>query len=105
MLGSAAAPNAALKRAAELTLAKGYTHFVLADPSNSSGFVSAGASPVFTTAQARTVGGVTYGTATSFGGGPRIAPIANVGVTVIMLRPGDPGFDKALDAHEVLKTL
>lgn len=102
-----------MRRAAQLTLEAGYTHFRLEQASSQQGSELA---TVITDARARGVGTgtaerygntVTLNTETSLTGSATTTPIyrrtSNVGVTVIMLKPGDPGIGNAFDAAEILK--
>lgn len=99
------APSMTMKKAAETTLARGYTHFRLDQVQTSSGRHLAGvignSSGTF---NATAYGNTAYGrySGTSFGT-PVYAPTANIGVTVIMFHAGDPGAQGAWDAREVLK--
>ena len=78
------ASSMTMKRAAETTLARGYTHFSLEDASMSSGRQVAGIN-----ARANGFGGI-YAS-------PVMAPTANVGVTVVMFRGATPGAWSAKD--------
>lgn len=93
-----------MKKAAEATLARGYTHFRLEQASTSQGREFAG---MYNSGQA-------YGTATTYGNTtyanvngsnwstPMYRKTANIGVTVVMLRAGDPGIENAFDAAQVV---
>ena len=83
-----------LKKAAELTLKNGYTHFRLEGAS---------------LAQGRQYVGSTPGTVNVYGntavvnpGAPIMAPTSQANATVVMFRQGDPGFQGSLDAAAVL---
>ena len=94
-----------MKRAAELTLERGYTHFRLHDASMTD----------------RTeIIGMTGGTAMTtfnYGGGfgsgfttytpPQVIdmPVSTTGVTVVMYRQNEPGARGALDAEQILANL
>lgn len=83
----------ATKRAAALTLSKGYTHFVLADAGMSSNSQVIGSTPVTAS---------TYGRYTTFSGGvPIRRNMAEAGITVVMFREGEPGAVNAIDARTV----
>lgn len=90
-----------MRRAAELTLQAGYTHFRLDQASSGQGTQLAG---VMSNASVNgSYGGGSY-RATGFGSTtPIYAPTASAGATVIMLKPGDPGIENAFDAVEMLK--
>ena len=87
--GSAA--DLTMRRAAEATLRKGYSHFILADESVERGSVASSSritNPDGTTSPSRT----------------RI-PTSTAGATVVMFRASDPGAREAYDAKAVLKQL
>jgi hypothetical protein len=101
------AGDATLKRAAEVTLANGYTHFRLEQASMQQGNRLAGVSSQ-SQAQATvtSIGNTAYGS--GFGTGfatPVYTPTANIGVTVVMFRAGEPGAESAFDAAEVLRRI
>jgi hypothetical protein len=99
------APSLTMKKAAETTLARGYTHFRLEQVSTSSGRQLAGVMGNNTGSfNASTFGRSTYGTysGTSYAT-PVYAPTANIGVTVVMFHTGEPGARGAWDAADVLK--
>ena len=91
---------ATMKRAAEATLARGYTHFRLVDAQTGQG--------------SRVVGVMGHTTGTAWGMGnsarysgntfitPVRAPTAHVGVTVVMYRANEAGASNAFDAAQVL---
>ncbi len=100
-----------LKRAAELTIQRGYTHFIFADAGYETGSKVAGVIPGRTYGNT-TVSGYSYGNtfnATAYGSSYSTpstvvrAPTEKVSVTVVMLRPGESGFEQAFDAEAVLK--
>lgn len=97
------ASKATLKRAAELTLKQGYTHFRLVDASIATGSEFAGYMP----GQARTnmtvMGDTAIGTTTYSPGIAIKRNTAQAGATVIMYRSGDPEAKGALDAEDVLR--
>lgn len=94
-----------MRRAAQLTLDAGYTHFKLQDVNSQQGEKLAG---VYSTSSGSVVatgyGGVVAATGTSSGlSVPIRRRTADVGVTVIMFHAADPGAKDAFDAAEVLK--
>ena len=109
---SQAAPKT-LRRAAELTLQKGYTHFRLdqaqmAQGSELAGVYSSGQATAYGSATGSRYGNTTYVNGRSTVSGyatatPIYAPTANIGVTVIMLRPDESQAQGAFDAAEVLR--
>jgi hypothetical protein len=76
---------ATMRAAAEATLARGYTHFKLADPELSQASV--------------VIGGSYYGGNISF----RRARLASSAATVIMFHANEPGAKDAIDAEAVLR--
>jgi hypothetical protein len=95
-----AAPQT-MKRAAELTLQNGYSHFRFEQASTQQGSQYAGS--------------YTSGSATAYGSGgfatvngsaistPIYRPTSSVGVTVVMFHANEPGAQGAFDAKAVLK--
>jgi|SRR5271165_572641 len=94
-----------MRRAAELTLQNGYTHFRLEDAqlshgSQFAGVYSSGTGSAFATGY----GNAAYVTGYSSGfSTPIYRPTIDVGVTVVMFHAGDPGAKNAFDAAEVLR--
>jgi hypothetical protein len=101
-----------MHRAAEATLRAGYTRFRFADTSSAQGSRLIG---VYSSAnaQANTTGTVssygnfaTLNTNSNASADASTVPVyqntSDVGVTVIMLKQGDPGFDAAFNAKQVL---
>jgi hypothetical protein len=90
-----------LKRAAELTLQNGYTHFRLESPQTGQGEQLAG---IYSSGNA-TAFATGYG-ATGFSSGfstPLYARTADVAVTVVMFHANDPQAKNAFDAAAILK--
>jgi hypothetical protein len=101
-----------MHRAAEATLHAGYSRFKFADASSAQGSRLVG---VYSSAsaQSNTTGTVSgYGNFASVNANtsttadassvPVYQNTSDIGVTVIMLKPGDPGFATAFDAQAVL---
>jgi hypothetical protein len=99
------ADKATLKRAAELTLAQGYTHFLIQNPNTQSGEVYAGSTQGFASTNLSMVGNTAYGTTTYTPGVPLMKPVKNVSVTVVMFHENEPQAAQALDAVAMLKRL
>jgi len=90
-----------MRRAAELTLQNGYSHFRFEQASTQQGSQYAGS--------------YTSGSATAYGSGnfatvngsavstPIYRPTSNIGVTVIMFHTNEPGATGAFNAADVLK--
>ena len=92
-----------MRRAAEVTLQNGYSHFRLQDVqlSNGSQFageVSSGTGSAFAYGYGAFGAGSYSGFST-----PIYRPTADVGVTVVMFHANDPGAKGAFDAEKVLK--
>lgn len=103
--------NQTLKRAAELTLKNGYTHFKLEDAGFGTGSQVVGVAPGTTYSNA-SVSGSAYGnTFSGYGSGTSYttpatvirAPTEKSSATVVMFKSGDPQAVGAFDAEAVLK--
>ena len=103
------APKATMKRAAEITLAKGFTHFRLGEAQMGQGRELAGVTMNTYGTGTYTPGAfgrTGYGSYSGFSTAtPVMAPTSHVGVTVFMLHAGEPGAEGAFDAAAVLKEL
>lgn len=97
-LGSIAGDDAVLTRAAELTLKNGYSRFTLEDAPAARGGLFIGVVPVVATFSSSPAGSVTNVTSAPIGVAGRSGA-----VLVRMLRPGDPGYGRAIDAASVLQ--
>ena len=104
LIGASRVPTVTLRRAAELTISKGYTHFVLADAGMQSGARQIGNTPIYGSTTANVYGNIGSANTTIHGGQPIYARTARAGVTVVMYAGGDkPG--NSLDAAQVLADL
>ena len=100
LLFTGQATSQTMRRAAELTLQSGYSHFRLEQAqvgqgSEFAGMYSSGSASIY---------GNAYG-ATAYGSGfstPIMAPTANVAATVVMFHSGEVGAKGAFDAKAVL---
>lgn len=99
------ADKSTMKRAAELTIAQGYDHFVIQNPQMQTGAVQVGNMPVTANTHVNVVGNTAYGTTTYSGGGAIMAPQKNVSVTVVMFHANEPQAAQAVDAAAYLKQL
>lgn len=99
------AQNAALKRAAELTIKNGYTSFIIQNPSVQSGTAYIGTTPGYANTTVSAFGNTAYANTTYTPGVPMFAPEKNVSLVVVMFKPGDPGAANAIDAAATLKRL
>jgi len=99
------ADNAALKKAAELTIAQGYSAFIIANPNTENGVNYVGTTPGMASTNVNYFGNSAFATTTYTPGVPIFAPHKNVTITVVMFHKGDPGSANAIDAAATLKRL
>ena len=104
LIGASRVPTEILRHAAELTISKGYTHFVLTNAGMQSGARQIGNTPINGSTTANVYGNTGYANTTIYGGQPVYAKTARAGVTVIMYVTGDMP-ENALDAAQVLAEL
>ncbi len=97
------ADKATLRRAAELTLAQGYDHFVIQNPQTQTGSIYVGSTPGTANSDVSVFGNTAYGTTTYTPGVPIFSPQKNVAVTVVMYHANEPQAGQALDATAILK--
>ena len=97
------ADKATLKRAAKFTVAQGYTHFAIQNPSTQTGSVYVGSTPGTANTTVSMVGNTAYGTTTYSPGVAIMAPRKTVGVTVVMYRAVEPQAANAIEAATILK--
>lgn len=105
LLFTSAAPAITMKKAAESTLSRGYTHFRIDQAQTAQGQRLVGVqSSGNAYGTATTYGNTTYGrvNGSSFST-PVYAPTSSVGITVVMFRADEPGAVGAWDAADVLK--
>ena len=103
------------RRAAELTIQNGYSHFKfdqaqMAQGSELGGVVTSAQSYGVGNATAQRFGNTTYVNGSGYSTGSAIStpvyrPTSSVGVTVYMFHANEPGAQGAFDAGEVLKRL
>jgi hypothetical protein len=101
LLFTGSAGDQTQRRAAELTLQHGYTHYRLEQAEMGQGERFAGLQ-TFGNGNATAQGNSASYSGTSIST-PIYKPTANVGVTVVMFRANEPGAQGAFDATEVLK--
>ena len=104
LIGASRVPTATLQRAAELTISKGYTHFLLTDAGMQSGARQIGNTPIYGSTTANVYGSTGFANTTIFGGQPIYARTARAGVTVVMYGVDDRP-ENALDAAQVIADL
>lgn len=101
--------KAIIKEAAELTLEKGFTHFVIADQRDDSSRTFIGMSPTTanTFGSATITGNQIYGQSRTnvYGGSPMYANQASSTAIVVMFESSDPRALNAVDAAEFLASL
>lgn len=105
IIGASSATNETLRRAAEVTLKNGYTHFVLADASRSQSERLVGFTPGYSHTNFTYGRGYGWANTTYTPGQPISALRTNVGVTVIMMDAKQADRDGGIDASKVLKDL
>lgn len=105
LLFTSTAGQTTLRKAAEATLARGYTHFRLDQADTQTGSQVVGMSANTTGfANGSMIGNSVYGnynSTTTYM--PMRAPTASIAVTVIMFRANEAGAKNAFNAAEVLK--
>lgn len=97
LLFTSSAGAITLKKAAEATIRRGYTHFRIEQADTSQGSRITG----FQSRTSGSLSGGYYSGSTIYT--PMATPTASVGITVVMFRAGEPGAGGAFDAAEVLK--
>ncbi|WP_424362954.1 hypothetical protein [Methylocystis parvus] len=105
LLFAGQATSQTMKRAAEATLQRGYTHFRLDQVGMAQGSEVSGVySTVNGSASGYTMGNTAYASGSASGfSTPIRRPTADVGVTVIMFHADEPGAKSAFDAGQVLR--
>lgn len=105
LIFTSAAGAITMKKAAEATIRRGYTHFRLEQAQTSQGSRLVGVNTQSSGfGQVNAYGNTAYGnySGSSFSS-PVYAPTAQIGVTVIMFRADEAGARGAFDAADVLK--
>ncbi len=106
LLFAGQATSQTMRRAAEVTLERGYAHFRLDQVGMGQGSELSGVLTSSTgSATGYAMGNAAYATGTSSGfATPIRRPTADVGVTVIMFHADEPGAKGAFDAAEALRS-
>lgn len=104
-IGSMESDNYTMRKAAKLTLENGYQRFIIADASRASHVETVGYTPGQAITNVRYEGHRRVETTSYTAPQPIRETMTEVGVTVIMLNPGDEGFENAIDAAETIKRL
>lgn len=105
LIFTSAAGAITMKKAAEATVKRGYTHFRLEQVATAQGSRFVGMNTnTYGNANASVYGNTAYGsyTANSYST-PMYAPTAQIGVTVVMFHANEAGSKGAFDAAEVIK--
>lgn len=105
LLGAARTDREISKRAAEITLEKGYSHFILANASAQRDTRYAGSTPGFANTTVNVAGSSAFATTTYSSGIPIYSSSKNTSVTVVMFRADDPEAANAIDAAAYLASL
>jgi hypothetical protein len=104
--GMSGARGVASRMAAVQTLRSGYDHFIIVGAQAQSNVRAVALPPTssYTTGQATAVGNTAYGSSTTTysGGGIAYTGTNDAGLHVLMLRPGDKGYENSLDARAIL---
>lgn len=101
LIAMSAAEESLSRRAAELTLSKGFTHYIIADASSQRGRNFLGMTPTVSNTTVNVYGNTAYGTTRSYGGGPIIQPTSHNSLIVVMFSKADAPAD-AIDAASVI---
>lgn len=102
--GVDAAPKRAQQRAAELTISKGYTHYIVQRSGTQGGSVYAGNMPTYSNTNVNVIGNSAYATTNTLGGAPIIMPTSQTSIVVVMFKaPNIPS--NALDASKMLASM
>lgn len=104
--GNTGAAEVASRMAAVETLRQGYDRYVIqgAQSQNNVRVINRPPTAAYTTGTFTGYGNTVYGTAQTnyYGGGPMVTGTRDNQLVVLMLRPGDAGYNNALDARSVL---
>jgi hypothetical protein len=106
--GNTGAAEVASRMAAVETLRRGYDRYVIqgAQSQSNVGIINRPPTGAFTTGNFSGYGNTVYGSSQTVftGGGPMVVGTHDTGLAVLMLRPGEQGYNNALDARTVLGT-
>lgn len=100
LIAMAAAEDSLSRRAAELTLSKGFTHYVIADASSERGRNFLGMTPSTSNTTVNVYGNTAYATTRTFGGGPIVQPTSRNSLIVVMFTAANAPAN-AIDARTV----
>lgn len=90
------------RRAAELTLSRGFTHYIIADASTSEGARYLGRTPVYGNTTINMMGNTGFATTNVYGGQPIIQPRSSTSLIVVMFNEREAPAH-ALDARALAK--
>lgn len=102
LLNIGAVDGAVSKKAAALTISKGFERFVILRSGSQSGSVYVGQTPVQGNVTSQVSGRTIFTNGTFSGGGPVYMPTKQTAVRVKMFNAGDVGYDQAVDAKSLL---
>ncbi len=104
--GTSGAQQIAGKMAAVETLRRGFDRYLIGGAQSQSNVRATALPPTssYTTAQANVYGNSVYGSSTTnyYGGGVMYSGTHDSSLRILMLKPGDPGYDNGVDARIVL---
>lgn len=101
LIAMSEAKQSAQRRAAELTLAKGYTHYIITDAQSYESARVVGRTPIYANTNVNFVGNTAFGRTNVYGGQPIVQPRSSTSLVVVMFKaPHIPG--NALDAAAIL---
>ncbi|HEY8343320.1 MAG TPA: hypothetical protein VIK75_10080 [Calditerricola sp.] len=96
-IGISEAQSSAQRRAAELTLSKGYTHYIIADAKTYEGSSYVGNTPVY-----GTMNSYGYGSVNLYGGQPIVQRRSNTSLIIVMFHEAEAP-PNALDARQIVE--
>lgn len=105
VIGASSASSETIRRAAEVTIRSGYTHFILVDASRSQSERLVGFTPGYSRTNFNYGQGYGWASTTYTPGQPISSLETNVGVTVIMMDAKQAERAGGLDAGKLLKDL
>ena len=104
--GNSGSAQVASRMAAIETLRRGYDRYIVqgAQSQNNTSVINQPPTGSFTNATLTGYGNTVYGSGqtTYYGGGPMVVGTRDTDLAVLMLRPGETGYNNALDARTVL---
>lgn len=105
IIGVSMADKQFTRRVAELTIAQGYTHYIIQDPTTQNGSEFAGFTPGSSTTTVNVYGNTAYGNTMFTPGMPIMRRTKEKSAVVYMFKATDPEAQNAVDAAETLRRL